>query len=1010
MKPYLRSIQARMKFKPIEQPANRDSTLKESSSAYKKWITLCFLLINLFVIILVALTLRSSLLQYEKHASIAAQNLATILDKNIAGELDRIDMVLLAVADEVEAMTRNSGVDEQRISAFLARQKTRLSFMGGPRIADEQGLVKYGPAIESASRPNISDREHFIKPREIHNARLFISPPVLSRVSNRWVLPMSRRLNKADGTFAGVVYANIEINHFAELFSLLNVGGKGGISLRDEKMAIIARYPSPKDIGSIIGNKNLSPELQKLIGAGTTAGTFFTPTSWDNTSKVVSFRKIDGYPLYITIGIATDDYLSDWRKQTRLMLALSALFFLLTSSSAWLIYRNMTELRKTAAALNSAHEGLEQKVEERTIQLSQANNELQTILNTSPVGICCLNNRKVVWANNAFDLIFGYQTGTTYFLDTFEFYPDRDSYERIWADAYSLIENGDTYSEDTLMKKKDGTLFWCNMAGHAITPGNMPDGSIWIIQDISKRRQVEQQMISLAQRLQLATSSAHLGVWDWNVKKNTLLWDDRMFELYGITRETFSNNIEAWMNGLHPEDKETAIAECQAALKGEKEFNILFRIVHPDGAVKHLKANGLVIRDKDGTAERMIGINFDITDFKQSEEVRIKLESQLQQAQKMESVGRLAGGVAHDFNNMLTIILGHAELGRMHLDQTHPVCANLMEIRKTAERSADLTQQLLAFARKQAIVPKVIDLNETLTGMFKLLQRLIGENINLAWQPAPNLWKIKMDPSQIDQIMANLCINARDAIASTGRITIELENRTIDADYCTDHLEAAQGEYVRISISDDGCGMNKEILGQVFEPFFTTKEMGKGTGLGLATVYGVVKQNNGFINIYSEPEQGTTFSIYLPRYEGKIEVHTEGAAAEVPHGEETILLVEDEAAILSITTKMLEMQDYNVLAANTPGEAIKLAKEHSGKIHMLMTDVIMPEMNGQELAKKLLSIYPQMKTLFMSGYTADVIANHGVLNNGVFFIQKPFSLPNMAAKVREVLDGKNENE
>ncbi|MEI6215545.1 MAG: transporter substrate-binding domain-containing protein [Desulfuromonadales bacterium] len=523
--------------------------------------------------------------------------------------------------------------------------------------------------------------------------------------------------------------------------------------------------------------------------------------------------------------------------------------------------------------------------------------------------------------------------------------------------------------------------------------------------DITERKQSEVQMLNMTNRLQLATSSARLGIWDWNVTENIMVWDDRMFELYGVTRDAFPNSIDAWMNGLHPEDKEAAIAECQAALKGEKEFDTEFRVLHPDGTVKHVRGKGLVVQGAGGTAERMLGINYDVTEARHAEEEKYKLESQLQQAQKMESVGRLAGGVAHDFNNMLGVILGHAELGLMHLDPTNPVCADLKEISKTAERSADLTRQLLTFARKQTVSPKVIDLNGTVTNMLKMLQRMIGEDINLTWQPSAEQCQVKMDPSQIDQILANLCVNARDAIEDTGRITIETGRCSIDADFCTSNPEATPGDYVRLVVSDNGRGMDRETQTHIFEPFYTTKEMGKGTGLGLATVYGAVKQNNGFINIYSEPGKGTSFSIHLPHYRGNsVRKQTEGDSQAVPRGQETILLVEDEAAILNITTIMLEKQGYTVLKADSPGRAMELAREHHGAIHLLMTDVIMPEMNGRDLARNILSLHPGMKRLFMSGYTADVIAHHGVLDDGVHFIQKPFSLPNMAAKVREVLD------
>ncbi len=395
----------------------------------------------------------------------------------------------------------------------------------------------------------------------------------------------------------------------------------------------------------------------------------------------------------------------------------------------------------------------------------------------------------------------------------------------------------------------------------------------------------------------------------------------------------------------------------------------------------------------------------DITESKRAEQEKEKLQAQLAQAQKMESVGRLAGGVAHDFNNMLGVILGHAAMILKRMDPDQPFHANLLEIQKAGMRSADLTRQLLAFARKQTVAPEVIDLNNTISGMLLMLQRLIGENIDTAWVPGKKVWPVKIDPGQIDQILANLCVNARDAIAGVGKVTIETDNTVFDRAYCADHAGFMPGEYVMLAVSDNGCGMDAETLSHLFEPFFTTKETGKGTGLGLATVYGVVKQNNGFINVYSEPGHGTTLRIYLPRHLAKADRPAEQAPDKpAKRGHETILLVEDEPAILRMTAMMLEREGYTVVSAGTPGEAIRLANEHAGTIHLLMSDVVMPEMNGRDLAKNILSLYPGAKRLFMSGYTADVIAHHGILDEGVNFIQKPFSIEGLAVKVRAVLD------
>lgn len=400
----------------------------------------------------------------------------------------------------------------------------------------------------------------------------------------------------------------------------------------------------------------------------------------------------------------------------------------------------------------------------------------------------------------------------------------------------------------------------------------------------------------------------------------------------------------------------------------------------------------------------------DITESKHNEAERERLHAQLTQAQKMESVGRLAGGVAHDFNNMLGVILGHVEIAQDELDPLHPLFVHLEEIRKAARRSADITRQLLAFARKQTIAPKVLDLNDTVEGMLTMLRRLIGENIAFSWQPGANLCPISMDPSQMDQILANLCVNARDAIQeSIGNIAVATGSSTFDEEYCANHPGFVAGEYVWIAVSDTGKGMGKEMLANIFEPFFTTKGVGEGTGLGLAMVYGAVKQNNGFINVYSEPEKGTTFTIYLPRYvamadkDGKEKTGNAAPVKPVERGHETILLVEDEPGILEMTSVILEKLGYTVLAANTPGKAIQLAQEQPGEIHLLLTDVVMPEMSGRDLAQNLLALYPDIKRLFMSGYTADIIDHQGILDERVHFIQKPFSTKDLAAKVREAL-------
>jgi PAS domain S-box-containing protein len=519
--------------------------------------------------------------------------------------------------------------------------------------------------------------------------------------------------------------------------------------------------------------------------------------------------------------------------------------------------------------------------------------------------------------------------------------------------------------------------------------------------EIIERKQAEEAMRESESRLRYALEGTNDGLWDVQFKSGRTYLSPRGCEILGYGEDEINDVIKVWSDLVHPDDLQITEERLQAHIDGRAAiFEVEQRLRTKSGDWKWIHTRGKVVeRDMDGVPLRITGTHSDITDKK-------ILESQLHQAQKMESVGLLAGGVAHDFNNMLGVVIGYAELALMKMEPSQPHYDNLIQIRSAAERSADLTRQLLAFARKQTIAPKVIDLNETVSGMLKMLQRVIGENINLTLQTSSNLWLVKVDPSQIDQILVNLCVNARHAINGVGRITIEAGNSNLVANYFATHRYVEPGEYVRLAVSDDGCGMDKETQAHIFEPFFTTKGVGQGTGLGLAVVYGIVKQNNGFINVFSEPGQGSTFTIYLPRHMGGIgQEQKKGLAEAVPRGNETILLVEDDPSILIMAAMMLEGQGYTVLTAGTAGEAIRLFKEQTGRIHLLMTDVVMPDMNGRDLVKELKSIHPLLKCLFMSGYTADVIAPDGVLDEGVNFIQKPFSFPDLANKVREVLDG-----
>jgi PAS domain S-box-containing protein len=523
--------------------------------------------------------------------------------------------------------------------------------------------------------------------------------------------------------------------------------------------------------------------------------------------------------------------------------------------------------------------------------------------------------------------------------------------------------------------------------------------------DITERRQGVEALGQKHEMLKNTEAMAHIGSWEWDVQSDRAYWSEELFRIFGRNpaggAPSFAEQSELYGNG-DMQRLQDAVENC---IKRGTSYEIELRAIRTDGEVRHCISRGKPQYDENGEVSRIAGSFQDITERKQAEEERKKLQDQLSQAQKLESVGRLAGGVAHDFNNMLGVILGHTELALLQADENHDLYSDLKEIQKAANRSANITKQLLAFARKQTISPRQLDLNDTVESMLNMLRRLIGEDIDLVWQPGTHLWPVKMDPVQIDQILANLCINARDAIAGVGKLTIETGRQTFDVEYCNEHPGFIPGDFVLLTVSDNGCGMDKNTLDNLYEPFFTTKEVGKGTGLGLATIYGIVKQNNSFINVYSEPGQGSTFKIYLPRL--VVEKNVDKAVPEkkaAAGGTEAILLVEDEPTILRMSRMMLERKGYSVISAATPAEAVEKAKNYSGAIDLLMTDVVMPEMNGRDLAGKITDFYPDIGLLFMSGYTSNVIAHQGVLDDGVKFIQKPFSMEDMTAKVREILD------
>ena len=524
----------------------------------------------------------------------------------------------------------------------------------------------------------------------------------------------------------------------------------------------------------------------------------------------------------------------------------------------------------------------------------------------------------------------------------------------------------------------------------------MPDGTYQsIFSDITERNLMERELRESEQRFRTLHNASFggIGIFDQGL---ILDCNQGLADMTGYSLEELIG-----MDGLllvTPEYREFVLSKVRSDHEEPYEATALRK----DGSTFPVQIRGKTIPYK-GKDVRVAEF-FDLTGEKQAEQEKQLLEAQLNQAQKMETVGQLAGGIAHDFNNMLGVIMGHAEIALLKMPHGSPVISDLEKIKIAAGRSSEITRQLLAFARKQAVEPKTLDLNNTVEGMLQMLRRLIGEDIELHWIPGEELWPVRMDTSQLDQILVNLCINARDAIGGVGEIIVSTENCRLEPD--PEIISSSEEEFVRLMVTDTGKGMDRITLDRVFEPFFTTKEVGVGTGLGLSTVYGAVKQNQGFITIHSSLGEGTTVEICLPRYHDDGKHQEEQKSSDLAGGgTETILLVEDEVTILEMTREMLEILGYEVLSASSPLKAFDIVESYNDDIHLLLTDVIMPGMNGKELAQRLNSTYPELRCLYMSGYTNDIITNQGMLDEGVSFLQKPFSQQELAKKVRDILDG-----
>ncbi len=601
---------------------------------------------------------------------------------------------------------------------------------------------------------------------------------------------------------------------------------------------------------------------------------------------------------------------------------------------------------------------------------------------------------KHIYVNTAFARMMGYESPETMLGLTWrQIYDQRDVALFEQQVRKSLGPEG-KWSGQINLRRRDGTIIPVEMAITSLANGV----TACVGHDISARKEAEKARAdaenkyrTLVEQVAAISYIAELGInGQWHYIS------PQVEAITGYSQDEWLANSRDWTRHIPQEDHAVIEAAEEASLRGER-FQAEYRIVRKDGSVIWVSDTAVVVSGSDSHPV-MEGIIVDITERK-------LLENQLQQSRRMEAVGRLAGGIAHDFNNLLTIIKGYAELAEQRTAMQPDLRADIQQIENAAERASTLIRQLLAFSRRQVLQPKIIDLNAIVLGLDKLLGRLMGEHIEMVTRCGANVGHVKADPAQVEQVIMNLVVNARDAMPKGGRLTVETVNVELDSTYARDHVSVKPGSYVMLAVSDSGTGMSPETVAHIFEPFYTTKESGQGTGLGLSTVYGIVKQSGGYIWVYSEPGKGTTFKVYLPRVAAPAGAKAEVVDVQAPgKGSETILLVEDEEAVRELASRILSAKGYSVVAAKSTKEAEQFAEKQGAKIHLLLTDIIMPGTSGRELAQRITARHPRTRVLYMSGYTDNVLAQGGVLEAGLSFLQKPFTPGALVQKVRDVLD------
>jgi len=1110
-----------------------------AKNLFPKTLLIGVFLVNILIAAVIWFTLQNSKSHFDRQAAVTTRNISQVLDQNISGIFTRVDLGLLAVADEAEHQLASGAIREDGLNSFIMRQHSRLPELLSFRATNAAGDAIYGAKAKVASTVSLAHRDYFKLLRDTPDAGLVISKPLVGGISGKKMIVLSRRINHPDGSFAGLVYAGLAIEYLSKSFSSTDVGANGAITLLDADLSIVASYPeqSPTRTEASVGK--VSQELSDLIKSGATAATYRSKYVADGIERLSSYRRISHrQTYYIVTGVSVSDYLDHWHTEVTKMCLFWAAICFFTVVSAWLFYKKWQKTREAEEAALKSEDRFRLFVENANdliytlsptgiINYVAPNVEsllgyhpseligtqfqplihqdelpaciafLQQIMEsgTKQSGLeCRIRHKNGDWrwfVSNA-SLVNDTVTGEPLFFGIGHDISDRKQIESALLESEEkhriLLEES---SDPIFSLSAEGNYLYVNPAfskGVGKPVEEIIGHTLW---DVFQKEEADRRFAALSRvfsqgkpetievKVPGATGDRHLMTIITQIKdskgnilsaicssrditqlkktENTLremaaLLEDQKHELQQInetleqrvmerTEElqeinsrfmqlakhgrtvvwevnaeglyTYISDMSESLYGLHPDEvvgqmhfydmlppsERESIMASAFEIFNKKEAFVKFEhgsILNSNNSSILVSTNGIPLLSKDGTLLGYRGTDTDISESRRVEEL-------LNHSQKLESVGRLAGGIAHDFNNKLMVILGYATLAQMDVNNSEKVLGYLDGITNAAEQSRQMTMQLLGFSRQQVIMPVVLDVNGCIEETKKMLPRLIGENISFIFKQGENLWNIRIDPVQLDQIIMNMAVNARDAMPDGGSFTIETRNATIDEEWCKSIINAIPGDYVAISFSDTGTGIDPETLKHIFDPFFTTKEQGKGTGLGLATIHGILSQNSGVIDVVSRVGAGTSFTLFFPRHEAAVEGGSDEDATLTP-GSGTILLVEDEAPLQVMAAAFLRKIGYTVYATGTPGKALEIASDLSVKLDLVLTDVVMPEMNGIELVELIRETRPGIKAVFVSGYSSNHAALEALANEGSF-MQKPYNLSKLSLLLKNTING-----